>query len=134
MKKASTITAKFLRYKASFSNTKLWKDCDDSIQKSMLQVVKFDTKEEPVLAFYKSDLYWWLLTNCKIIISLEQKIEQVYFSDIDSVEFDDIIQGRITKEACRSLQIITRPWHYVLEVEERSWTIVYTILTFVIAK
>lgn len=123
-----------MRDKPALVKTKFWDDCGDILRTLISNAITFDRNEEPVLVYYEDDLYWWLLTNDKLIINNGRDVFKLNFSDIKCVEFDEIKQGRIRKELCTSLQLITNSWYYVLKIEERSWPIIYNLLKFVIAK
>ncbi|CAG5068877.1 hypothetical protein DYBT9623_01609 [Dyadobacter sp. CECT 9623] len=49
--------------------TKLFEDLHEEDQINIAEMVKLADDEEIMLSFYPDNMYWWILTNFRIIIN-----------------------------------------------------------------
>ena len=132
MKSVKTIEAKFLRSKTAAKQTGLWKNASDNTKLVVLKQLSFNASEEPIIIFCKKEGFQWLLTNERLVISGNDKISSISISEIENVELKNIIEGRVSKAECSSIQLLIKNVYFDLEVEPLTWSIMFSILSFMI--
>lgn len=130
MKSPSAIAAKFNRSGIHASKTLLWKN-DEGIRTAIESSVIFKQSEIPVLVYFRHAQYWWLLTTVRIIINDQQRIRSVDYSDFIEINLSEIHNGTTSKSENSSIEIKTSNDTIYLQVEYKTWPVIYSILKFV---
>jgi hypothetical protein len=131
----SIIESKFLRYKSvtPFIRTKTWKETDDIIKSTILQLVDFDINENPIIVYYQDNLYWWLITNNALYIS-DTIATKYQFKEIESIDIASLWNGKATKTEIPSIDIYWKDDKIDLLIEPLTWPVISQILKFCIRK
>jgi hypothetical protein len=133
MKSASIIGAIFSRSKIQPACTYLWKAMLPSIKLVISDQTTFNTGEDPILSFYIDSNKWWLLTTERIILSYGS-IKNIYISEIQNVDLNELFEERTNKSDLNTIQLKINNIFFDLEVEKRTWHVVFNMLKFMLIK
>src|SRR6185503_12915504 len=100
MKSVSTVEAKFKRSKTECQATKLWRETDPLIWDLILEKTHLRTDEKPIINYYRNPLFWWLLTNERILIFNTDDVMSYNLADITRVEMKTLVEGKVDKLEC----------------------------------
>ena len=93
----------------------------------------FNTDEEPILCFYKNSDKYWVLTTERIILSYDS-IENIYLNDIQNIELYKLFNESTNKLHINTIQLEINNKLFDLEVEERTWHVIFNMLKFMLNK
>jgi hypothetical protein len=133
MKNPSTVAAIFVRSKIQPAFTYLWNTIPQSIKTVILDRITFNTYEKPILSFYIRSNKWWLLTTERIILNFNS-IENIYLIDIQNVKLNKLFDESIAKLGINTVQLEINNKYFDLEVEKRTWHVIYGMLKFMVHK
>jgi len=131
MKTVSTVEAKFKRSGIKSQATKLWRETDHSIRDLILEKAHLQLNEEPIINYYRNPLFWWLLTNERLLIFNTDDVVFYNLADITKVELKALFEGNVEKQDCTSVHIYVKDRYIDLDLENGTWPIIYNILRFV---
>ena len=131
MKNISLVEAKFIRSKLKSISTTLWDSTDNLVKETIIDKVRFELNEKPIICYFKKSSYWWILTNVSLIICNNNCIANYQLSNIHTVELNDLFDGIVKKKECSNLQLYINGQRIDLELENGTWPILYDIFKFI---
>ena len=134
MKKLSVINAKIIRLNLKAEHTKIFSELDEIGKDIVNKNIDYVNNEESVFCFFSTSIYWWVITNFRIIISENNIITYIYLDEIQNVHLNDIFENEIMKEECDSIDIKFKDGsEKKLNVEKKTWYAVHNLLKFLIS-
>lgn len=131
-KSSSVVEAKFRRFKINSKNTKLWKEVSEDVKSEITKEIKILDSEVKVLYFFENSSYWWLLTNQRLILSIEDAISYFNLEDIIKVEPTRVFENDVSKQNNCQLTLCFEDNKFELVVEKGTWHAICNILKFII--
>lgn len=126
----SLIKSKFLRSRPNLQLTRLWEQNDNVIKEDIAGSIKLSEDEVPIISYYPSNHYWWLLSNNALYVTEIGAVTKYDFKDLKAVEIPQISDN----DEGQQLKIIHKGDIINLNIEISSWAVLYSIFKFVIAK
>ena len=131
--KQSIVEAKFQRAKLATEHTFLWKELPIKYKSTLEGIISFERNEHPIICFYESADYLWIITDIKLIIIENGMIGKYSYSGINKIELSDLLKGGSTKTNNRSLTIrLADDSSFKIRTEEKTWPAIYNILRFIV--
>jgi hypothetical protein len=130
---ASLIESKFLRSRPKLDFTKLWSETNNSIKETILKNVNLCADEVPIINCYQDNHHWWLLSNDSLYI-MNSTIGKYKFKEFDRVEIPQNFYQDVSNGELSTIQIRSESSHIELIIEPLSWSVIYSILKFVVRK
>lgn len=133
---ASVLSAVFKRKGGSGQYTHLFSELSIEVQSRISSGIKFSQDEKPVLACFKADNKWFLLTTERIAWVKDDKLSSIFNTDIQDVSVDLLLEqkrGVVNKKDFTFLKIITRDnQKHLVELEPGNphigtWNVLKTI-------
>lgn len=134
MKSVSAIKAKFNRLNISARNTNLWDDISESIKANVKSKIQLTEREIKVLFVQLDSFNWWLLTNERLILFGNEKVNYINLTDIEKVEPKKMFDGVVSKQECSTLEVYIQGKSIELALEDNTWHAIYNLLKFVISR
>jgi hypothetical protein len=131
MKSISAIQAKFLRLKVKTDSTNLFEEMGEKNKNIFSENIEPLAEEVMVICFFSSISYWWVLSNLRLIIKENNRINYISLSEIKNIELNEIFNNEIKKQDCLNIDLSLQSSKIKLKVEENTWHAIYNIMKFV---